>query len=76
MTPIESSLVAFARWVIREHRDSICDVGGGDIQDKLVQLGLLVSVPVTEPCGEACLCAEYGDFPQDCLRLAEGVTHD
>lgn len=76
MTPIESSLVAFARWVIHEHRSSMCDVGGGDIQDKLDQLGLLVSVRVTEPCGEDCPCAEYGDFPQDCLRLAEGVAND
>lgn len=73
MTPIEKSLIEFARWVIREHRNSMGDVDGGSIQDKLQQLGILVSMPVIEPCGEDCPCAEYGEFPQECLRLAGGV---
>lgn len=73
MTPIESKLIEFARWAITEHRSYFGDLDGGDIQDKLEELDLLVSVKVDEPCGENCACVEYGDFPQDCLRLAEGV---
>lgn len=70
---IGEKLIEFARWAIAEHREECADVDGASIQDKLVELGLLVEVPVTEPCGEGCTCAEYGDFPQTCLRLAEGV---
>lgn len=40
---------------------------------EMQRLGLLVKVPVTEPCGDGCNCAEYGDFQQDCLRLAPDV---
>lgn len=74
MSPIGEKLIDFARWVIAEHREHCGDIDGGSIQDKLEELGLLVSVPVTEPCGENCLCAEYGDFPQECLRLADGIA--
>lgn len=74
MTPIESKLIEFARWVIREHRSELGDLDGASIQDELIDLKLLVDVPVTEPCGEQCRCGEYfGEFPTTCLRLAEGV---
>ena len=74
MTDIEKKLIEFARWVIELHRVDLAGFDGADIQDKLVELGLLQSVTVTEPCGEYCDCAEYyGEFPAPCLRLVEGV---
>lgn len=68
-----AELIEFARWVIREHRSSFCDVGGAEIQEKLEELGLLIKVHVTEPCEEGCQCDEYDEFPTTCLRLVEGV---
>lgn len=57
-------------WVIHEHRAEMGDLDGASIQDKLGELGLLERVPVTEPCGERCSCAEYVDeWPAQCLRL-------
>lgn len=73
MTELGSKLIDFARWVIREHRSSFTDLDGGSIQDKLEELGLLVRVEVTAPCGGNCTCEEYGEFPQVCLRLADEV---
>jgi len=73
VTNLQAKLIEFAKWAIREHRDELCDLDGGSIQDKLEELGLLVSVRVDKPCGEHCVCVEYGDFPQDCLRLAKGL---
>ena len=74
MMNLESKLIDFARWAITEHRsNTFGDLDGGSIQDKLEELGLLVEVEVSEPCGESCTCVEYGEFPQTCLRLAEGV---
>lgn len=48
--------------------DWIGDVDGGTLQDAAEVHGLIARTPVTEPCGEACNCAEVGDFPQDCFR--------
>lgn len=71
----DHSLLEFARWVIREHRSELGDVDGGSIQEKLIELGILHEVTVTEPCGENCRCSEYWDeFPNQCLRLIEGVN--
>jgi hypothetical protein len=45
------------------------DVDGGDLQEAAVEFELLVDVTAAEPCGEACMCAEYGaDFPTQCYR--------
>ena len=66
MTPLEK----FALAVLAESRDSLGDLDGGWLQDKAEELGLLVRVPVTEPCGEACRCE---DFPSDCLRYSAEV---
>jgi hypothetical protein len=66
------ALRAFARfgaWALREHRLELGDLDGGSIQDEAIVLGLLHHVPATERCGENCFCAEWDDFPQDCLRL-------
>lgn len=51
---------------------------GGEIQQMLVEAGALVPIRVTEPCGEHCDCAGWGDFPQTCYRLTDslkGVTY-
>lgn len=74
MNEIESKLLKFSRWVIAEHRQECGDLDGASIQEKLEELGLLVAVRVTGPCGEDCRCVEYDEFPQDCLRLIEGVA--
>lgn len=73
MSPVGEKLIDFARWVIQEHREYLGDIDGASIQDKLTELGLLVEVTATEPCGENCACVEYGDFPQKCLRVTDGV---
>lgn len=73
-TPTESKLIAFARWAITEHRSELGDLGGAEIQEKLVELGLLVHVPIAGLCEDDCRCAEYyEEFPCECLRLVEGV---
>ena len=65
-------LAKFGEWVLEELRgDNIGDdLDGGAAQDKAEEMGLLVRVRVTEPCGERCQCAEWDDFPQICLRRA------
>jgi len=72
-----AALTDFALWCIEELRgDNIgSDINGGDAQDKLVELGLLKEFAVEEPCvEEGCACAEYGDFPQECLRDSPGLS--
>ena len=55
---------------------------GGDIdmfafQDIAVEYGILIPREVTEPCNidceetKYCHCADYGDFPQTCYRMAD-----
>lgn len=39
----------------------------GDIQDMLEKYGIILPLQVTEPCGDACACAEWG-FPASCYR--------
>lgn len=67
-------LAQFALAVLEESRSELADLDGGWIQDRAEKLGLLVCVPVTEPCGDECRCAEYGAFPQDCLRYSAEVS--
>jgi len=45
------------------------DWEGADLQNLGVKTGVLRVVSVDEPCGEACGCAGYGDFPMECYRL-------
>jgi len=66
MTPFEKFAIA----VLEESRDELADLEGGWLQDKAEEFGLLVRVPVTEPCGNDCRCE---DFPQDCLRYSPSV---
>ena len=55
---------------------------GGDIdmfefQEMAVEYGILIPREVTGPCNvgcedtKGCHCAEYGDFPQTCYRMAD-----
>ena len=69
------ALAQFGEWVLEELRGENIgnDLDGGSAQDKAEELGLLVRVPVTGSCGERCECAEYGDFPQMCLRHAAAL---
>ena len=67
-------IMHFALAVLEESRDSLADLDGGWLQDKAEEYGLLVRIAVDKPCHEdACQCAEYGDFPQECLRYSEQV---
>jgi hypothetical protein len=61
---------AFAARVLRAHRDDR-HLDDFELQDVAEALGLLHRVEVTAPCGDDCQCEEYGDFPQDCLRLTD-----
>lgn len=65
-----TKLVRLAEWCLSEAREyNIGDIDGGSFQDKCEELGVLVTVTVTEPCGENCRCAEYyGEFPVECFR--------
>lgn len=69
----EQKLAAFGAWCLAEHREGFGDLDGGELQEKAKALGLIVPVTVAERCGDDCACADYADFPQECLRLAEGV---
>jgi len=71
---LQSALARFGAKVIDSHRDTCGDVDGGSLQEMAEQCGLLVTVMVTEPCGENCSCVENGDFPQYCLRYPVGLN--
>jgi len=44
---------------------------GGELQEMLVEAGVLIDVVVNEPCGERCRCSEYYGVapPWVCYRL-------
>jgi hypothetical protein len=70
----DHQLIAFAKWCLETLRADIGDdLNGGDAEDKAVDLGILVEVKVTEPCGENCHCEEWGPFPQTCVRYSEAI---
>lgn len=63
-------LHAFAKEMIAYLPEGAPD--GGDLQDAAVKYGLLIGHEVTEPCGENCNCAGYGDdWPMECFRMAD-----
>jgi len=47
-----------------------CELDDGEIQEILVEYGILEEFKAIESCGENCRCAEIG-FPSDCYRLTE-----
>lgn len=59
----------FARWALTESSFSGMDLDGGSVQDKAMELGLLVRREATKPCGDNCSCADFG-FPSWCYRFA------
>ena len=62
----------FGRWCLTELWENIgSDLDGDSAQDKAEELGLLHRVHVLKPCSDNCECADYGDFPQECLRIKE-----
>lgn len=70
MVVIPVGFAQFLKAVMESARDSSgCDV---DVEDYATETGILVAVPVTEPCGEGenCVCAEYG-FPTECYRYSQ-----
>lgn len=70
-----SKLAAFGAWALKAFRDDdLGDVNGGDAQDAALRLGVLEAVSVAEPCGDACNCAEYGDFPLTCYRYPAEIA--
>jgi hypothetical protein len=66
-------LAAFGAWCAREFRRDLADVDGGSAQDEMARIGVLELHEALEPCGKGCVCAEYGDFPHECFRLAADV---
>jgi hypothetical protein len=52
------------------------DIDGGDLQDLAVEFKLLQPFEVDEPCGENCICAEYGGWPQTCYRKTRLLTEE
>ena len=67
-----TALAKLGRWVLQMRSDHDCaDLDGGDIQDKAIDLGLLVGVEVTKSCGENCNCAGYDAFPLTCFRMSD-----
>lgn len=70
----QEKLAAFGAWCAREFRDSLSDVDGGSAQDAMERIGVIVKSTVTEPCGEGCVCVEYGEFPHECFRFPPDVV--
>ena len=67
-------LARFGAWAAGEFRSGFDGIDGGDAQDAMDRFGVLVKTVVTEPCGEVCNCAEFGDFPVDCYKFPPGVA--
>lgn len=74
MTDLEK-LRGFANYLMETLPDTYT-VGTGDIQDAAVEFGLLQAFEVSAPCGEACVCVEYGEFPHICYRKTAVLTEE
>ena len=65
-------LAKLGKWALDMRSEHDCsDLDGGDIQDKALELGLLVEVTATETCGEGCYCNSWSTFPMKCLRRTD-----
>lgn len=70
----EGCLRAFAQEIFKDWPDYGA-IEGWDLQEIALRHGLLKPVEVTEPCGENCACAEYGDeFPMTCYKRSAVLT--
>lgn len=78
MIEAERKLLQLVAAVIEEHRGDghPGDIDGGWMHDKMESLGILIPVPVHEPCDpENCACAECDGIPGHCYRLEAMVAH-
>lgn len=53
------------------------DYNGGEIQDEMYELGLIVKTKVTERCGEFCHCADINNFEdghETCYRFSPVIA--
>jgi hypothetical protein len=75
MNDAKDKLARFAVWAIEMHRDHECaDIDGASIQEALVDFGILTEHTMTEPCGECCVCADFGEQDEwQCYVLADDV---
>ena len=70
----EGCLRAFAQEIFKDWPD-YGPIEGWDLEAMALKHGLLTPVTVTEPCGENCACAEYGDgFPTTCNKRTSVLT--
>ena len=70
----EGCLRAFAQEIFKDWPDYGA-VEGWDLEAMALKHGLLTPVTVTEPCGENCACAEYGEgFPMTCNKRTSVLT--
>lgn len=50
---------------------------GGELQEMLVEAGVLTGVVINAPCGGRCRCSEYDvDPPWVCYRLTEAFQRE
>lgn len=60
------ALARFGRWALdRRSQGELTDLS------KAIELGLLVEVIATEPCGDECSCNTWSTFPIECLQLTD-----
>lgn len=64
------ALLRFAFWVIAEYRQHHCELYGGDIESKLIELGIVEEHTVTESCGYGCECEPGGVCYRDTPKVA------
>lgn len=69
-----NALERFGLAVLAESREELGDIDGGWLQDKAIELGVLVAVEVASPCAAQCRCEEYGDWPMYCYRYSPEVA--
>lgn len=63
----------FGASILARFHDDLCDLDGFDIEQHALEAGVIRKEQVSEPCGEDCVCAEYG-MPSECNVYTDGVT--
>ena len=70
ITALEAALIAVYRHMDMDGTEIDCC----DLQETLIEHGVLVAYTATEPCGDCCPCAEYGpEFLMTCYRLNDDL---
>ena len=65
------ALMRFGAACLSEHREYISDLEGDWLQERAVEVGLLETRKVNEPCSPSCECNR---FPTECLFPCSGVS--